>query len=257
MAMPEILLPRGPLPVLYRDAELVAVGKPSGLAVHRGWAAEADVALQRLRDQLGRRVYPVHRLDRPTSGVLLFALSSAAAAAVQALWQAGEVEKRYLALVRGLPPSSGIIDHPVPRERKSKERVPAVTHFRRLATFERYALVEARPHTGRVHQIRRHMKHRSWPLIGDVHYGKGDQNRLFRARFGLHRLALHASHLSFVHPSTAAAVEIVAPVPDDLAIPLRAMGFAPVVDALAADALAADALVADALAADAVRQGGH
>jgi tRNA pseudouridine65 synthase len=102
--------------------------------------------------------------------------------------------------------------------------VPAVTEFRRLAVFERYALVEARPLTGRRHQIRRHFKHISHPLIGDVRYGKGEHNRLFRERFGLHRLALHALELAFVHPETEEELRIVAPVPEDLAGPLRAMG---------------------------------
>jgi len=105
-------------------------------------------------------------------------------------------------------------------------RVPAVTEFRRLATFERYALVEARPRTGRFHQIRRHFKHLSHPLIGDVRYGKGEHNRLFRERFGLHRLALHALELAFEHPGTGEPLRIVAPVPEDLAGPLGKMGMA-------------------------------
>ena len=142
---------------------------------------------------------------------------------MQERFAAGEVEKRYLALVRGIPPEEGVIDHPVPRA-PGGPRVPAVTRFRRLATFERYALVEARPSTGRWHQIRRHFKHLSHPLIGDVRYGKGEHNRLFRERFGLHRLALHALELAFEHPHTGERLRIVAPVPEDLAGPLRAMG---------------------------------
>jgi tRNA pseudouridine65 synthase len=116
-----------------------------------------------------------------------------------------------------------VIDHPVPRD-EDGPKVPAVTEFRRLAIFERYALVEARPRTGRRHQIRRHFKHLSHPLIGDVCYGKGEHNRLFRERFGLHRLALHALELAFEHPETGEAIRIVAPVPEDLAGPLRVMG---------------------------------
>ena len=211
------------LPVLYRDGFLLAINKPSGLAVHRGAARDRIVALQSVRDLVGLHVHAVHRLDRSTSGALLFALDSGTARRMQERFAADEVVKRYLALVRGLPPEEGVIDHPIPRA-PGGPRVPAVTEFRRLATFERYALVEARPLTGRLHQIRRHFKHLSHPLIGDVRYGKGEHNRLFRERFGLHRLALHAVELAFEHPETGERLRIVAPVPEDLAGPLRAMG---------------------------------
>jgi tRNA pseudouridine65 synthase len=211
------------LPCLYEDGSLLAVNKPAGLAVHRGAARDRTFALQLVRDQTGRRVHAVHRLDRATSGVLLFALDPDTTRRMQERFEAGSVTKRYLALVRGIPPESGVIDYPIPRD-EDGTRVPAVTEFRRLATFERYALVEARPRTGRRHQIRRHFKHISHPLIGDVRYGKGEHNRLFRERFGLHRLALHALELAFEHPQTGEALRIVAPVPEDLAGPLRAMG---------------------------------
>jgi tRNA pseudouridine65 synthase len=211
------------LPILHHDEVLLAVDKPSGLAVHRGAARDRVVALQLVRDQAGRHVHAVHRLDRATSGVLLFALDPGTARRMQERFEAGGVEKRYLALVRGIPPEAGVIDHPIPRD-EDGPRVPAVTEFRRLAVFERYALVEARPLTGRRHQIRRHFKHLSHPLIGDVRYGKGEHNRLFRERFGLHRLALHALELAFDHPETGERLRIAAPVPEDLAGPLRAMG---------------------------------
>jgi tRNA pseudouridine65 synthase len=213
------------LAVLFRDEALLAVDKPSGLAVHRGAARDRVVALQSVRDLVGSHVHAVHRLDRATSGVLLFALDPGTAGRMQEELAAGRVEKRYLALVRGIPPEEGLIDHPLPRV-EGGPRAPAVTRFRRLAVFERYALVEVRPLTGRRHQIRRHFKHVSHPLIGDVRYGKGEHNRLFRERFGLHRLALHALELAFDHPQTGARLRIVAPVPEDLAGPLRAMGMA-------------------------------
>jgi tRNA pseudouridine65 synthase len=214
------------LPFLYQNGCLLAVDKPAGLAVHRGMARDRTFALQLVRDRIGRHVHAVHRLDRATSGVLLFALDPHTAGRMQELLAEGRVEKRYLALVRGIPPESGVIDHPLPRD-VDGPRVPAVTEFRRLATFERYALVEARPRTGRRHQIRRHLKHLSHPLIGDVRYGKGEHNRLFRERFGLLRLALHALELAFEHPETGEPVRIVAPMPEDLAGPLRAMGIDP------------------------------
>jgi tRNA pseudouridine65 synthase len=207
------------LTVLHQDGSLVAVDKPSGMAVHRGWSQERHVVLTVLRDQIGRHLYPVHRLDRGTSGALVLALDSATARDLQRRFEAGEVRKRYLALVRGIPPEEGIVDSPVPRA-PGGPRVPAVTEFRRLGIFERYALLEVVPRTGRLHQIRRHLKHISHPVIGDVRYGKGEHNRLFRERFGLHRLALHALELGFPH----LGLRFVAPVPPDLAGPLRAMG---------------------------------
>jgi tRNA pseudouridine65 synthase len=212
-----------PLPLLYGDERLIAVAKPSGLAVHRGWSRDRVVALTLARDRLGCHVYPVHRLDQATSGVLLFALDPEAARRLQDQLAAGTVRKRYLALVRGITSAEGVIDHPIPRE-EDGPRVPAVTEYRRLGTFERYSLVEAIPRTGRRHQIRRHLKHISHPLIGDVRYGKGEHNRLFRERFGLCRLALHALEIAFAHPDDGRLLRVAAPVPDDLAGPLRAMG---------------------------------
>jgi tRNA pseudouridine65 synthase len=207
------------LTLLHQDDFLVAVDKPSGMAVHRGWSQERHVVLTVLRDQIGRHLYPVHRLDRGTSGALVLALDPATARGLQERFEAGEVRKRYLALVRGIPPEEGVVDSPVPRA-PDGPRVPAVTEFRRLGTFERYSLLEVVPRTGRLHQIRRHLKHISHPIVGDVRYGKGEHNRLFRERFGLHRLALHALELGFPHLD----LRLVAPVPPDLAGPLRAMG---------------------------------
>lgn len=206
------------LTVLYRDPFLVAVDKPSGLAVHRGWARDRVVALTRVRDQLGIPVFPVHRLDRATSGVLLFALSSEVAAHACACFAAGHAKKTYLALVRGVPAESGLIDHPLPPgEDAHAARVSAQTEFRRCEVFGRYSLVEARPLTGRLHQVRRHLKHISCPLIGDVNYGKGEHNRLFRERCGLHRLFLHAVRLQLPHPESGHPLDLHAPLPAELA----------------------------------------
>ena len=209
------------LRILHRDARCCVVDKPSGVAVHRGWARDDDPLIQRVRDAIGAYVFPVHRLDRGASGISLFALDRDAARAFSLAWP--DAEKRYLAITRGHPPEHATIDHPIPRA-PGEARVPAVTEIARLATFGRYALVEARPRTGRLHQIRRHLKHVSCPLIGDVRYGKGEHNRLFRSRFGLHRLALHALEIALFHPRDGRPLRIFAPVPDDLADPLRAMG---------------------------------
>jgi tRNA pseudouridine65 synthase len=195
------------------------------MAVHRGWSRERIVVMTAVRDRLGRRVFPVHRLDRATSGVLLLALDPGTARGLQEQLAGGLMRKLYLALVRGITPEEGVIDHPIPRS-PGGPRVPAVTAYRRLATFERYSLLEVAPQTGRLHQIRRHLKHISHPLIGDVRYGKGEHNRLFRERFGLHRLALHALELGFAHPEDGRPLRLVAPVPEDLAGPLRALGMA-------------------------------
>lgn len=212
-----------PVDVLYLDDALVAVQKPAGMIVHRGSANDDVVVMKVVRDMLGRWVYPVHRLDRPTSGVLVLALAPEHAAALNRAFEERRVDKGYLALVRGIPPASGIIDHPVPC-REDGPRVPARTDYQVVGTFERFALVRAHPHTGRFHQIRRHFKHLSHPLVGDVRYGKGEINRMFRERFGLHRLALHASSLRLPHPVTGAPLHLSAPVPADLAGPLAAMG---------------------------------
>jgi tRNA pseudouridine65 synthase len=213
------------LQVLHRDDGLLVVNKPSGLAVHRGWARDSEVVLTVARSLAGRHVFPVHRLDRGASGVLLLALDAGLARGLAAAFAARRVGKRYLALVRGIPPAAGTIDHPIPRA-PGGPRVPAVTSFRRLGSFERYGWLEVIPETGRLHQIRRHLKHISHPLIGDVRYGKGEHNRLFRDRFGLHRLALHAAELRLDHPLTGEPLCFRAPLPADLEGPLAAMGLA-------------------------------
>lgn len=184
---------------------------------------ETRFALQVLRDQIGQHVYPVHRLDKPTSGVLLFALSSQIARAVSELFQQHRVHKEYIAVVRGYAPESGRIDHALQhkpdkyadrdrsRERPAQE---AVTRFRRLATVEipiavdrypqtRYSLVSLQPQTGRKHQLRRHMKHIGHPMIGDAKHGKGVHNRFFQQHYGCHRLLLACTTLALLHPVTA------------------------------------------------------
>jgi tRNA pseudouridine65 synthase len=213
--------------ILYRDEAVVAIDKPSGTIVHRGPRTrdEERPILSEVRDAIGQRVHPVHRLDRGTSGVLLLALDVEAARVLGAAFADGLIGKRYRALVRGVPPDAGVIDHPIPR-REDGPRVPAVTEFARLDTVGRYSWVEARPRTGRLHQVRRHLKHISCPIIGDVNYGKGEHNRLFRERYALHRLALHAAALTFGHPRTGAPTTVEAPLPDDLSGPLRALGVA-------------------------------
>jgi RluA family pseudouridine synthase len=209
------------LEVVYQDAHLVAINKPAGLPSHRGWASDVRPALQRVRDQIGRAVYPVHRLDRGTSGLLLFALSSEVARDMQASLAAGD--KRYLTLCRGHNETLTRVDHPLAKE-PGAERREAVTDFRWLGTFERYGLYEARPRSGRMHQIRRHLKHVAHPIVGDVRYGKGEHNRVFRERFGFHRLALHCRSIAFIHPRGGHAIELNAPLDREFAQLLETIG---------------------------------
>jgi tRNA pseudouridine65 synthase len=218
------------LPILYRDDHLVVVDKPSGLLVHRSIIDrhERRFAVQMLRNQLGRRVYPVHRLDKGTSGALAFALDRETARWMAAQFATGQVRKTYLAIVRGWPEASGVIDHPldpVPDEILGAQPAgarAARTTFRRLATAElpqrvdryptsRYALVELEPLTGRRHQLRRHLAHISHPIIGDSTYGKGRHNRLFRELFGPQRLLLACTRLVMRHPESNEPLVIDAP----------------------------------------------
>lgn len=199
--------------ILHRDERCVVVDKPSGIATHRGWDDSDDALLQRVRDAVGVWVHPIHRLDRGASGIVLFALDADAARAFSAAWP--EADKRYLAITRGHPPEHLVLAHPIPRA-PGEERVDATTELWRRETFGRYALVEARPHTGRLHQIRRHLKHLACPLIGDVRYGKGEHNRIFRTQHDLHRLALHATRLTVPHPD-GSLLSVECPLPADLA----------------------------------------
>lgn len=213
------------LRVLYEDAEVVVVDKPSGMLVHAGWADDGPLAVEQAGALVGGRMFPVHRLDRATSGALIFARSVESARELGRAFMEGEVAKTYWALVRGVPPESGLVDHPIPK-REGGPRVPARTRFERLgaSTVERCSLVRAMPETGRLHQIRRHMKHLSHPLVGDVNYGQGPINRHFRATYDLHRLALHATELAFAHPITRAPLRVIAPLPPELVRTFRALG---------------------------------
>jgi tRNA pseudouridine65 synthase len=210
------------LPILHREPGLVVVDKPSGLSVHRGWDGGDDVAMTRLRAQLGQWVWPVHRLDRGTSGCLLFALDEAMASELGVAFAEGRAEKSYVALVRGaLKDEAGRVDHPV-RRSEGGERIDAVTDFVRLAALENATLVLAWPRTGRLHQIRQHFRHLGHPLLGDTTWGDNKANKRLREPVGLHRLALHALALSF--PSRERVVRAMAPIPEDLAGPLRRLG---------------------------------
>jgi tRNA pseudouridine65 synthase len=225
-ARPLVTAAQGALQVLHCDDALLVVNKPSGLAAHRGLSNEGDYVLTRARQMMGRPVYLPHRLDRATSGVMLIALAPHFVEPLQRAFGEGQVQKRYVALARGAIAQPIEVDYAVPRSDGASERVPATTELVPRGLFEgRYTLVEARPRTGRYHQIRRHLKHLQRPIIGDTTYGDGKENRQFRERFGLMRLALHAVELTFPHPATGARISVRAPLTVDLAAPFAAMGF--------------------------------
>ncbi len=202
------------LRILHIDTDLIAIDKPAGLLVHPSWidAHEERTALQLLQHQLGERVFPLHRLDKATSGVLLFARHAQAARDWGKAFEEGAVFKQYLALVRGWPAESGEVDYALARDPElpsaGQQRLPSVTRYRRLQCFEwpfqvensahsrsRYALVQVEPLTGRRHQIRRHFKHLAHPLVADTTHGKGAHNRAVGAWLGVQRLWLHAARV--------------------------------------------------------------
>lgn len=221
----------GPPPVvLHADPRLLVVDKPPGLLVHRTAldAHEHDSVLDRLRAAFGPALWPAHRLDKGNSGVLVFARDAEAAARLGAAFEAGVVAKRYLALVRGWPAAAeGVIDHPLARdpERPSagQPHRQALTHWRCLSRHDwpfsvdgrfpsaRYALVEARPATGRRHQIRRHFKHLGHPLVGDSTHGKGPHNRAVAAWLGVQRLWLHACAVTLPRPDDGRPLTVESP----------------------------------------------
>ena len=219
------------LPLLYRDDDIVVVDKPSGLLVHRSPIdrRETRFALQILREQLGQYIYPVHRLDKPTSGVMVFGLHSESASVLAKQFAQHQIRKAYLATVRGYAPASGCIDHPLRADpdryagrAEFGDAKPAITHYQCLAQYEldaciekypqsRYSLVLAQPLTGRPHQIRRHMKHIAHPIIGDAKHGRGRHNRYFAEHLACPRLLLHAMALEFSHPASGQRQRFVSP----------------------------------------------
>lgn len=218
------------LEIVYQDEYFVAVNKPAGMLVHRSWLDkhETQFVMQTLRDQIDQHVFPLHRLDRPTSGVLIFALSSQTASQAMPMFANHEMKKTYHAIVRGWIEEGARLDYPLKVEldkiadkfaSKEKEAQEAVTDYQPLAHVEvplstgrfpttRYCLMELSPHTGRKHQLRRHMAHLRHPIVGDTTHGDGKHNKLFRDVYDSHRLLLHATSLEFVHPFSGETIII-------------------------------------------------
>jgi tRNA pseudouridine65 synthase len=205
------------LEVIYQDDHLIAINKPHGLLVHRSSiAADAqEFALQVLRDQTGRKVNPVHRIDRKTAGVLLFAFDKPTEIAMQQAFMENRVAKKYLAILRGFAADHGEIDYPLRKENGTLQ--DALTHYTTLKRAEldvpfgshptsRYSLVEATPQTGRMHQLRKHFSHILHPIIGDRTHGCNKQNKLFKERWQMETMLLHATELVFNHPVNGAEI---------------------------------------------------
>ncbi len=224
------------LEIIYRDEHLIAINKPHGLLVHRSSIA-ADVsefAIQILRDQIGQRVYPAHRIDRKTGGVLIFALDKETEVAMQQMFMNNQVNKKYLALVRGFTPDEETIDYPLRKENGTLQ--DALTRYQTLKRAElnvplgkhdtsRYSLVLAQPETGRMHQLRKHFAHVFHPIIGDRTHGCNKQNRLFKDKWEMETMLLHALELSFIHPLSGLETRISAPLQPEFNAVMQLMGW--------------------------------
>ena len=226
------------LEIVFQDDYLVAINKPHGLLVHRTRLSDERnfFALQMLRNQIDQHVFPVHRIDRKTSGVLLFALDQDIHQKMQLKFSLGEVNKKYLAIVRGYCEDEGIIDYPVRKE--NGRLADAVTMYKTIEKVEvdipmgphktsRYSFVEAFPKTGRMHQIRRHFAHINHPIIGDRPHGCQIQNRLFKNKWNMTTMMLHADELLFLHPVTNVNMKIKATLHNDFKETIRILGFRP------------------------------
>lgn len=214
------------LEIIYQDEHLIAINKPHGLLVHQSSIARdaTEFALQLLRDQVGKKVSPVHRLDRKTSGVLLFAFDKLTETAMQQQFMNAQTEKKYLAILRGYSPDNMDIDYPLAKENGTMQ--DAFTSFTTLQKAEldvafgkhstsRYSLVEATPKTGRMHQLRKHFSHILHPIIGDRTHGCNKQNKFFLEQWNMTTMLLHASALTFVHPITLEKINLQANLSDE------------------------------------------
>jgi tRNA pseudouridine65 synthase len=224
------------LEIIYRDEHLIAINKPHGLLVHRSSiAADAsEFALQMLRDQVGQKVNPAHRIDRKTGGILLFAFNKPAEIAMQQQFMENQVHKKYLAIVRGHTPDTEDIDYALRKENGTLQ--DAFTRYTTLNRAEldvplgahptsRYSLVEAVPTTGRMHQLRKHFSHIFHPIIGDRTHGCNKQNKLFKEKWEMETMLLHASYLNFTHPVTGENITIQAALQPEFVRAMQLMGW--------------------------------
>jgi 23S rRNA pseudouridine1911/1915/1917 synthase len=218
-----------PLDIIYEDADVLAVNKPAGMTVHPAAGHESSTLVNAILAHcddlsgIGGVMRPgiVHRLDRDTSGIILVAKNDAAHQSLARQLKERSVEKTYLALVEGTPkPATGVIDAPIARDPRRRQRMAVVaggreaqTDYRVVERFRGASLVEARPRTGRTHQIRVHLAAIGHPIVGDRLYGKA--SRLVRRQF------LHALRIAFAHPRTGARLTLETALAPDLELALR------------------------------------
>lgn len=215
--------------IIYQDEYCLVVSKPNNVLVHHAHHSrnkiDEDSLLQLLEQQLGQRFYPIHRLDRKTSGILLLATKTEYVSKFQELFTSQEIQKTYYGVVRGFAPASKIIDSPV-KGRDAEVYKEAETHLNTLANVtlnipvkpydsSRYSLVALQPKTGRLHQLRIHMNKISHPLINDAKYGDKNHDLMYEREFGWMHLFLHAGSLTFVHPFTQESLFLKAAFPSD------------------------------------------
>lgn len=213
--------------ILFQDEYFFAIDKPSGFFVHPPELSPYPVPKEKicihvLRKLMKMDVFPVHRLDAPTSGVLLFTTSRQATREISRLFMERKIQKTYHAVVRGYVEAEGSIDIPLEVDEQGTT-VDANTNYKRLKTIEipypvgkkyptaRYSLLEVNPVTGRWHQIRRHFDRISHPLLGDIEHGDSHHNRFFRDHLGIRGLCLKAARINLEHPWTGENIEIEAP----------------------------------------------
>ena len=225
--------------IVFEDEYLLAVNKPNDVLIHHSFMArdrdDEQTLLDMLKEQLGYKYYPIHRLDRKTSGVLLLAKKREDVRAFQILFQENEVQKIYYALVRGFAPETGRIESPV-KGRDANVYKDALTNFKKLKEVcldipvhpynqSRYSLLELKPETGRLHQLRIHMNKISHPIVGDPKYGDRFHNRMFESKFDCTKLFLHARAIQFVHPITKKELNIQADFPSHWTVVMESFGW--------------------------------
>ena len=210
--------------ILYKDEFVVAVDKPSGLLVHPYWKEtnEKDSLMARVRDLIGQKVYPLHRLDRPVSGIVLFGLSGEVVKNLQLHWHFANTKKEYITLCRNHLTEPGEWNFPLKNDKDVEQK--AKTLYWPLAQFEDTTLCRVQIKTGRKHQIRRHFARRMFNIIGDTHKGNGPMNRKFREEYDLQRIFLHAWKLEIEHPETEELLKLTCPLPPELATVLEKLG---------------------------------
>lgn len=214
--------------IIYEDEYMIVVNKPNNFLIHQSHYARninEPTLLEFLHEQLGYQIYPAHRLDRKTSGIILLAKEKEFVKEFQALFTTNDIIKTYYAIVRGFSKTSGTIDSPVKNDDTGVYK-DAVTNYKTINNIaldipvrpydgSRYSLMKLTPSTGRMHQLRKHLNKISHPIVGDYKYGDRFHNRMFETEFNCKYLFLHAYSISFIHPITNQQMNLTADFPTD------------------------------------------